>query len=408
MPLLATTITKGELLTSYVASNLGGLFPGYQLVERDKLLSGNKSVDFVLKDRKGHTLFVECKASRIKERQVGHLFDYYSAILNLEPQPKDMTFVIVGASIDAKLKRQFDGLNVSFKSYRDLGIPFQKLLEDERRRRSRLTPVMATLVTKWQKDKTRIVDVDSVCAQLRCTRNYARTLLHRLESKKWLERISKGVYAFIPAEFGYEERFPPVDPFTAGSRLIEPYYFSYGTATSYYGFTTQIPSTHFIATTKKKPPYLWRNIGFHFVTLSRRKFFGFKEVILNRVKVRIAEPEKAILDSLDKPRYAGGIEEIVRVIYRGFGKIDSGKLAEYAVKMSSHTLCQRLGFILDFLRSRKLIEFSSHPRRVLLSKVGKSSVYLSPRGPKEGGLHKEWRIVKNLSDSEILAEIDIA
>ena len=107
LPLLATTTTKEELLTSYVASNLGKLFPGYQVAERDKLLAGSKSVDFVLKDEKGRTLFVECKASRITERHVGQLFDYYSAILNMEPQPKDMTFVIIGASIDAKLKRQF-------------------------------------------------------------------------------------------------------------------------------------------------------------------------------------------------------------------------------------------------------------------------------------------------------------
>ena len=407
--MLASIARKEELLVSYVGSNLFRLFPGYSLSKREKLLPGNRTVDLHLKDREGNDLYVEIKSSKITRSQVGGLIDYYSAILNLEPQPKNPRLVVIGEGIDNEVRKQLGRLNISFRSYSELDIPVRELLGDERRRRLReLTPTEARLVTKWEGDKTRIVGVESVCRELGCTRNYARTLLHRLERKRWLERVSKGVYTFIPAEYGYEERFPVMEPLLVGSRLVEPYYFSYATANSYYGFTTQIPSTHFIATTKKKPRYVWRNIGFQFVTLSEKKFFGFKEVDVDGVRVKMAEPEKAIVDSLDKIRYAGGIEEVVGVIYRSFSKIQGEKLVTYAVKMDSNTLCQRLGFILAFLESRRLIELPLEIRKTLLANVGKAPLYLSPSRPRSGVFSLEWRIMKNLKDRELLSEVEIA
>lgn len=403
----ASAIRKRELLVSYVANNLPRLFPGYRMSEEEKLIPGNRTVDLHLKDQEGNDFFIEIKASKITESQIGELIDYYSAILNLEPQLKGLKLVVIGEGIEERPRKQMARLGISFKSFRELGIPIQRLLGDERRRRLReLTPTEARLVAKWEGDKISTVNVDSICGELACKRNYARTLLHRLERKKWLERVSKGIYTFIPAGYGYEERFPVMEPLLVGSKLVEPYYFSYATANSYYGFTTQIPSTHFIATTKKKPLFIWRNIAFQFVTLSNRKFFGFKDVDVDGVNVKMAEREKVIVDSLDKIRYAGGIEEIVRIICLGFNKIQREKLVNYAVKMGSHALCQRLGFILDFLESKRLIELSVEIRKALRANVGNTPIYLAPSRSRKGTFSHEWKIIKNLTDRELMSEIE--
>lgn len=409
----ALQVSRGELLISFVISNLPKLFSGYHLYEKEKLL-GNRTLDLHLKDQKGNDLFVEIKASKITKRQIGQIIDYYSAILNLEPQPKNPRFVVIGESVDENIRKQLGKINISLKTYDELGIPIQGLLDSEaRRRRRELTPTEARLVARWEgnnnNNNTGIISVETVCRELRCTRSYARTLLHRLERKRWLERVSKGAYTFIPAEYGYDdERFPVMEPLIAGSRLVKPYYFSYTTANSYYGFTTQMPSTHFIATTKKKPQYIWRNTAYQFVTLSKKKFFGFKEVNVNGVKVKMAEPEKAIVDSLDKIRYTGGIEEIIRVVYRGFTKVQRDKLVGYASKMGSHALSQRLGFILSFLDSKKLIDIPPEIKKSLLANVGKAPVYLAPNKPKHGTFSSEWKVVKNMSDKELLSEIEKA
>jgi predicted transcriptional regulator of viral defense system len=120
----------------------------------------------------------------------------------------------------------------------------------------------------------------------------------------------------------------------------------------------------------------------------------------------MAEPEKAIVDSLDKIRYAGGIEETVRVVYRGFNKIQRDKLVAFASMMGSHALSQRLGFILSFLDSKKLIDFAPEIKKSLLANVGKAPVYLAPYKPRIGMFSSEWRVVKNLTDKELLSEIE--
>lgn len=411
----ALQVRRGELLTSFVIGNLPKLFPDYHLHEKEKIL-GNRTVDLHLKDQEGNDLFVEIKAYEITKRQIGRIIDYHSAILNLEPQPKNPRFVIIAESVDENMRRQLEKMGISIKTYDELGIPIQGLLDKEsRRRRRELTPTEAKLVAKWESKydndkKTSIISVETVCRELQCTRSYARTLLHRLERKRWLERVSRGVYTFIPAEYGYDndERFPVMEPLIAGSRLVKPYYFSYTTTNSYYGFTTQMPSTYFIATTKKKPQYIWRNTAFQFVTLSKKKFFGFKEVNVNGVKVKMAEPEKAIVDSIDKIRYTGGIEEVIRVVCRGFNKIQRDKLVAYATKMGSHALSQRLGFILSFLDSKQLIDLPPAIKNSLLANVGKAPIYLAPNKPKQGSFSSEWRVVKNMSDKELLSEIEKA
>ena len=35
----------------------------------------------------------------------------------------------------------------------------------------------------------------------------------------------------------------------------------------------------------------------------------------------MAEPEKAIVDSFDKPHYAGGVEQLARITWRGLARL---------------------------------------------------------------------------------------
>lgn len=395
------------LLEAYIVRNLSALFPSHQLVSTDKLLLGNRTVDLHLRNEAGNDVFVEVKASSIGRSEAGELVDYYSAIANLEPEPKNFRFIVVGEGIDEELRGHLEKLNVSFVSLGDLGISISKLLEDDKERRRRtLTPMEAKLVLSWEAKKPKVIDVAFVAEGLGCTRNYADVLLHRLQKKGWVERIAKGVYTFIPAGYGYEERFPAMNPFLVGSNLVSPYYFSYATANAHYGFTTQMPSTYYIATTKKKPSSEWRNIGFRFVTLTKGKFFGFRQEALLGVRVNMAEPEKALVDSLDKIRDAGGIEEVVGAVYRGWGRVDREKLTKYALGMKIYALCQRLGFIIDFLAAKGFADFPSSLRGALLKAVGRAPVYLNPSGDRRGSFSREWRVIKNLEDRQLLSEVE--
>lgn len=403
------TQNKDQLLEQYVLENISRLFPEHTLVRSKERLPGGHFADIYLKDKRGRDVFVEVKSKKIDKEALGQILDYYSAILNYNPKkkPDDVKFVLVGEKLDPTVRYYLNRLNIEFLPLKETGFSYEKFYSKLRERLSRtLTPTEAQIVSEWQAAGQKSVTIDMLAEKVGGNRNYASKLARRLEKKRWLAKISYGVYGFMPASYGYEKRFPSTNPFLIGSVLVEPYYFAYSTANSRHGFTTQMPSTYYIATTKKRPAYEWRNIRFQFVTLSDRKFFGFKQAEMFGAKVNIADPEKTLVDAVDKMQYCGGIEEVVSVVQRGLKQVDESKFADYVARMDSYSLNQRLGFILDFLYEHKLASKSpSLLREQLLQKVGKAPIYLDARRPRQGTYIKEWNLVQNISEKELLAEV---
>jgi predicted transcriptional regulator of viral defense system len=388
---------------AYIATHSAQVFPNAQLVRQNEMLPGGNIIDLHLRTGKGNDIFVEVKGAPIQSAYLSQLVNYYTAISNLDPPPKSFKIVLIGNAIDPSLKRQLRGLNAEFLSLRNIGFPRRQKQSNQ----LELSPTEARVIVALESRRTKLVTLADLAKLLGCSRSYAALLLHRLERKKWVDRISKGKYIFVPAAAGYEERFPSLNPLLAGSALISPYYYSYSTANAHFGLTTQLPATVYLATTAKKPPFMWKNTRFRFVTLAKRKFFGFAKVRVQAAEVSMAEIEKAIVDSVDKPRYSGGIEEVLRIVYRAHRRVDKSKLIDYALRMKTYTVCQRLGFMLDFLAHKGLVEhLASNLREKLFSGVGTTPIYIGPR--RIGGEYsRDWRVFNTLSEQQLLSEIQL-
>ena len=271
--------------------------------------------------------------------------------------------------------------------------------------RRTLSGLESKLVMGLEWEKKSVVTPADVKRYLRCDDTVARKLMHRLERKRWLERVQRGLYLFIPAERG-EAAVPPLNPFLVACHLIEPYYLSYATAAAHYGLTTQLRHVIFICTTKRKRGFEWRNSTFKFVTLSERKFFGYTTLKVNGAEVRIAELEKTVVDCLDKPAYAGGIGEVVAILRSALRRSDHQKLVDYAIRMDSSTLIQRLGFLSELLQQKLGCGLSSQLTATLRKHVGRSSIYIAPpsRFGCRGAFNRTWRVVENVSRERLLAE----
>ncbi len=398
-------------LEAYISREVLNIFRGHSLVAVNEVLPGQIRVDFHLRDKKGADVFVEISGRKIGRTKLSEVLDLYSAISNIEPPLKKFELVMVSPEVASSVKKALEKFPVRLLTFEELGITPQRLKELEEQRPSRirkLSPEEARLVAKWEAEKRTTIRASDVQHALNCTLDYAYVLLHNLERKQWLERVQTGLYQFIPARYGYPERVPPVNAFIVGAAFVKPYYFSYYTSNSHYGFTTQMPFTLFIATTVKKPDVEWADNTFKFVTLSKRKLFGYRLERVFDVEVNMADPEKSLVDSFDKPRYAGGIEQLVRIAWRGLPRVDEKKLVDYALKMGSHSLVQRLGFIIDFLVEEELTApFPDEMRSALLRCVGKTTIYLDARRPKSGVFSREWRIVNNVSKEQLLSEIEV-
>ena len=398
-------------LEAYISREVLNIFRGHSLVAVNEALPGQIRVDFHLRDKKGADVFVEISGRKIGRTKLSEVLNLYSAISNIEPPLKKFELVMVSPEVASSVKKALEKFPVRLLTFKELGITPQRLKELEEQRPSRirkLSPEEARLVAKWEAEKRTTIRASDVQHALNCTLDYAYLLLHNLERKQWLERVQTGLYQFIPARYGYPERVPPVNAFIVGAAFVKPYYFSYYTSNSHYGFTTQMPFTLFIATTVKKPDVEWADNTFKFVTLSKRKLFGYRLERVFDVEVNMADPEKSLVDSFDKPRYAGGIEQLVRMSWRGLPRVDEKKLVDYALKMGSHSLVQRLGFIIDFLVEEELTApFPDEMRSALLRCVGKTTIYLDARRPKSGVFSREWRIVNNVSKEQLLSEIEV-
>jgi len=377
----------------------------------NETLPGRIEVDFHFKNQHGAAVFVEVSARKIDHTKLSQILNMYAAISNIEPPLRKFELIVIGPEITDSVRKELGKLPVKLITYEQIGIPRQKLRgiqEKWRRRRQQLSPKEAMLVAKWESEKKTTIRASDLQEVLDCSKSYAYFLLHNLERKRWLERVTRGLYQFIPLSYGYPERIPPANSFVIGASLVKPYYFSYYTSNSYYGFTTQMPFTLLIATTTKKPDVEWSSSTFKFVTLSKRKFFGYRREKVFDTEVNMAEPEKSLIDSFDKPRYAGGIEQLAGITGRGLRRVNREKLVKYAVKMGSHALVQRLGFIIDFLGKEELVEpLSPNLKNMLRKHVGKPVIYLDPRRLKTGEFSKEWRIINNISRPQLLSEIEV-
>jgi predicted transcriptional regulator of viral defense system len=410
-------LSKGDAgmerdLEAYVSREVMKLYGSHKLVAANEVLPGQIEIDFHLKDEEDVDVFVEVSSRKIERSMLSKILNLYSSISNIEPPLGKFKLVIIGRTVASSMKRELERFPIRLLAFKDLGITQGKLRnigEAERRLRvRRLSPEEARLVTKWETEKRTIVRPRDVQRALKCTLDYAYVLLHNLERKKWLERIDKGIYQFVPATYGYPEKVPPANAFAVGGAFVQPYYFSYYTSNSHYGFTTQMPFTLFIATTKKKPNVAWQSTTFQFVTLSKHKFFGYRTERVFGVDVCMAEPEKSLVDSFDKPRYAGGTEQLARIVWRGLARVDQTKLVDYALRMESSSLVQRLGFIVDFLEKKDLVKpISTELLDRLLRHVGKTPIYLDQRRARSGSFVNEWNVVDNVPENQLLSEIEV-
>ena len=398
----------------YISENIENVFPGMSIIGTDELMLERYWVDLHLRDDEGIDVFIEIVTGNVTKRKVGQILNYYSILANLYPPLKEFRFVVLVEEISKSIKNILENFGVEVMLLKDLSIDKEKVNENLRRKNLEnvLTLVESDLLSHVKASKCSIVDLKKAQDLVNVEARYASKILERLEQKGYLERIIRGKYLFIPLEYGYEERYPPMNSLVVGSVLTAPYYFGYQTANNYHGFTSQFSPKTYICTMKPRRNYRWRNISYKFVTLVKNKFFGFMGVETDGCEIFVAEPEKAILDSLDKPDYCGGVPQVANAVFKGFNSgVDKNKLLQYAGRMGSNSVLQRLGYVVELLFEQGLInigvDYQDSIKRLMPEDA--SYTYLSPVGAynRGGPVDSKWRIIMNVDEDTILSELKV-
>jgi len=245
---------------------------------------------------------------------------------------------------------------------------------------------------EWNRQKT--VSLAQLREKLGSSDNNARVFAHRLVKKGWLERLRPGLFQFIPADRG-REGVADMNPLAAGSVLVSPYFYSFGTACTYHGLTEQVFSDINIACREHRRTETIRDRPYIFVHVPVHRFFGYESVSVLGYSVNMARIERAVLDVIDRPQHAGGIGEVSRIVSRAVTRISWDLLLEFTRSWELSALAQRLGYFIDLHRA----EIPDHAREMLLMLIRPhSKIQLGSRrrwGTK-GKLVRPWNVVENV------------
>ena len=218
----------------------------------------------------------------------------------------------------------------------------------------------------------------------------ARRIASDLLRSRWLESLGNGKYLVVDLSAGSKPLWVE-DGFWVAANLVSPGYIGYYNALNHYGWTEQVPQTITIATTKRLRSRILLGIRYEFVTLSKKKFFGFEKRFIRGKPIFISNPEKTVVDSLDHPEYCGGITEVAKALYNARKEVKWPLVLEYAIQTGNGAILKRLGFLAEKMEvdlPREVIE-TIHRQKTA------GYAPLAPNQPAKGRRNSKWGVLVN-------------
>lgn len=249
----------------------------------------------------------------------------------------------------------------------------------------------AELIARLSSTGKRVFDVQEASELVGADPGSVSDMVVRLTKKKKLVRLEKGRYILLPPSAWESGRYSE-DAILVASQLVNPYYISYWSALSFYGWTEQPSRTIFIATTKRKSAISAAGMRFQFVLLKEHRFFGAVSHWVENQKIQVASQEKAIVDGLDQPRYCGEIVEVVKGLWNGRNELDWDRVLEYGLRMNNGAILKRLGFLLETLKISRPSYFKKLKKHLTAGYVD-----LDPGASPHGRHNRAWRLRVNVA-----------
>lgn len=172
---------------------------------------------------------------------------------------------------------------------------------------------------------------------------------HRLiewRKKGYVDRIANGLYKFREVELNDQRLY------YIANRMFDPSYVSLTTALSYHGFIPESVYRITSVTTRKTASFTSKYATFEYRMIKRNLMFGYVLLEKNQIRIKMAEPEKAILDffylnsHIDSP---DAISELRLNIERWNELIDRNKFLHYLHVFQNKRLSKRIHLLLNWI-----------------------------------------------------------
>lgn len=265
-----------------------------------------------------------------------------------------------------------------------------------------LSPLEAKVVLSLREQDRAVVETADIIGLLGSEQT-ARKVIRNLVRKGWFARLLGGRYMLLPPERG-AENLGENNPLAIASAVIEKSYIGWWSAAAFHGLTTQKPATVTVAVLRQTAPRTIEGTDIKFIKVEPRKFFGFRPYTVYGRQAVVSEPEKTVIDCIDRPDLAGGATELARIVYTAMGRIDPEKLTGTAFEMKSVSLLQRLGFLTDLV-GRPLPEDLRRRLRDAIPKSARSTFGRATRKDGDIGYVAAWGLYVHARKDDLLAEV---
>ncbi len=210
----------------------------------------------------------------------------------------------------------------------------------------------------------------------------ANSVLRRMVSRGLLRRLRRGRYVVS----GPGDARVISNPLFLGTRAVAPSYVSFLSALHLRGWTEQVPREVTLATTRRSTVVWFDAFRFRAVQVAPRRFFGYEEMRQDGLRFPVADPEKAIVDSLWWPQAVGAFDRVEDAFRNALPELRLSRLARYARAMGSRVLQLRLGF---------LCEEAGCPLPGFPLRPPAYYARLDSAGPRQGRYYRRWGLVDN-------------
>jgi len=229
--------------------------------------------------------------------------------------------------------------------------------------------------------------------------NYAKSVLHELSKKGWVQRLMRGTYLVIPLEAGPARLWSETAAVVA-QHLVRPSAIAYWSALQYWHLTEQAPRVTFvqIPTRRSRREVDVLGMRFRFVTVGESKFFGLARQTAGGRPIVVTDREKTLIDAADRPELSGGIVQLAEALRQGAVDIDWKKLDAYLVRFRVGAIYKRLGFLVE----AQGIPVPGGEARLAAwrSRLTAGISPLEPGGGAEGRVVTRWRVRVNVRGFE--------
>jgi predicted transcriptional regulator of viral defense system len=220
----------------------------------------------------------------------------------------------------------------------------------------------------------------------------ALKVVSSMARKGLLDRVRRGVYVVRPlraiARPWSLTALVAVEQAMAG----EPHYIGGLAAFTLHRLTEQTHATVidvYLAAHRRTATIANARVRFHKIAKADL-LLGLQTVAIEQVPVSVSDPERTLLDALDRPAAVGGLLHGVPLVLRALDRVDTALLASYACTQSSTSTIQRLGVLLERRGAAEGILAALSDR--VRDTVNKPAML---PGSRRGRLHPRWRIIEN-------------